>query len=325
MAHCGPCRGWFNRLLDDDSPTVATATTTAPAANSPATRRSSIYYDTEEQRLATMLGLAPSEAQDIVIIAEQVPNTPPARALEAYRQHGSDLTSTILALFDAETSATEADSMAEELPFFVYGTLMRGLGNHDKLLQLAAAPAAARLVSAHHLRHFAAGHPGLYAGAADDASEGKRGEEEAVVHGELATAADFGATLRACDALEEYYAPGDARNLFERIEVLVLLEDEAEPVRAWAYRCMLEQAESIAVPGGCWRAFVMSTGARVASDDWCTPLLGRKAGAAPGFTQPSGSGKTPPGHTASTWQRPPAEVCKKTPSGHTEFTWGGSS
>ena len=323
MWPCAACRACFNRLLDGGGESTATtATITAPAAN----RRSSIDYETEEQRLAIMLGLVPSEAQDIVIIVEQVPNTQPARALEAYRQNGNDLTSTILALFDAETSAAEVDGMAEELPFFVYGTLMRGLGNHGKLLQLAAAPTVACLVGAHHLRHFAAGYPGLYAGAADDAGQGK-GKEAAVVHGELATAADFGATLRACDALEEYYGPGNACNLFERIEVLVLLEGQAEPVRAWAYRCMhqLDKVESIAVPGGCWRTFVMCTGARVASDDWCTPLLGRKAGAAPGFTQPPGSGKTPPGHTSWTWQRPPAEVCKKTPPGHTEFTWGGSS
>jgi len=42
------------------------------------------------------------------------------------------------------------------------------------------------------------------------------------------------------------------------------------------------------------------------------------------FTQPSPSGKTPPGHTDFTWLQPSAERCRGVPPGHTEFTWGDS-
>jgi gamma-glutamylcyclotransferase (GGCT)/AIG2-like uncharacterized protein YtfP len=327
---CSPCLRYLSQYLDDDE-TGQTSEAAAPAPQPPtatavvkAHRRSSLQYASAEQKLAARLGLSPMEAQDIVVLAEQLECTED-RALVAYRANGNDLSATVVALFEDAPEDQEEEEGGEEgqgggaaptgrpeieeLPFFVYGTLMRGLGNHGKLLRLAQPPLPAQLQGPHHLRHFEAGYPGLYDGSDADVGDdeeggggggGGGGAVVAAVWGELAWAEDFGASLSACDALEEFYGAGDPRNLFSRVQVQVQVQvqqvqqvpEGAElaaaaaaatttTTRAWAYKCCHQrggEVASVPVPGGRWADFVKATGARVASDDWCTDVLGRKAG-----------------------------------------------
>ena len=312
---CSPCLRYLSQHLDDNE-TGETREAAAPAPQPPIAtavakvhRRSSLQYASAELKLAARLGLSPTEAQDIIVIVEQIECTE-EQALAAFRANGNDLSATIITLFDdaperedqEEEEEGGKEGEEEELPFFVYGTLMRGLGNHGKLLRLAQPPLPALLSGPHHLRHFEAGYPGLYDGSDVDLGDG--GDDEggdggggggavAAVWGELAVAEDFGATLSACDALEEFYGAGDPRNLFSRVQVQVQQVPEGAELtaaaaaaaktttRAWAYKCCHQrggEVASVPVPGGRWADFVKATGARVASDDWCTDVLGRKAG-----------------------------------------------
>ena len=181
-----------------------------------------------------------------------------------------------------------APAMPKSLPFFVYGTLRRGFRNHARFGAIACEPAGrsggsesegtgedtsgggcggggtprvcnARLAG-YVLRHFAAGYPGIYtaAGAAGDGngSEGGMGGADSVVCGELMWARDFRSSLASCDALEEYYGEGDARNMYERIVVDVEVGAEGSvegagapnSCAAYTYLCLQPVGNSVAVP-----------------------------------------------------------------------------
>jgi gamma-glutamylcyclotransferase (GGCT)/AIG2-like uncharacterized protein YtfP len=75
--------------------------------------------------------------------------------------------------------------------------------------------------------------------------------------------------LRDLDLLEDYFAPGDARNLYERERVDVLLENGAA-ASAWVYFSRLDAAQERAepVPSGDWRAFMAERALVDAADDW---------------------------------------------------------
>ncbi|MFH0519013.1 gamma-glutamylcyclotransferase family protein [Streptomyces sp. M41] len=116
-------------------------------------------------------------------------------------------------------------TLSPRLPFFVYGTLRPGEPNHDRFLRgrtLAEEPA--RLVGAH-----------LYDGPGYPYAVDEPGAA-GTVRGELVTARpeEYPALLAALDRLEEY-APGDARNLYERIAREVIRTADATAVRAWVY------------------------------------------------------------------------------------------
>ncbi|WP_409350765.1 gamma-glutamylcyclotransferase family protein [Streptomyces tauricus] len=112
-----------------------------------------------------------------------------------------------------------------QLPFFVYGTLLRGERNHDIFLRgrtLSETPAI--LTGA--LLYAGPGYP--YAVEAP--------EEGGVVHGTLVTAdpAEYTQLLAALDHLEEY-TPGDPANLYERVARDVTRLTDATRIRAWVY------------------------------------------------------------------------------------------
>ncbi|MGW6014586.1 gamma-glutamylcyclotransferase family protein [Streptomyces sp. NPDC055210] len=138
------------------------------------------------------------------------------------------------------------------LPFFVYGTLLRGEANHDAFLRgrtLAQTPAT--LTGA--LLYEGPGYP--YAVE----TPGADGVPGGVVHGELVTAdpAAYLQLLAALDELEEY-APGDPENLYERVARDVTRTSDAARVRAWVYVAAPTVAAELRasgqlIKGGNWR------------------------------------------------------------------------
>ncbi|MER5467362.1 gamma-glutamylcyclotransferase family protein [Streptomyces sp. NPDC002685] len=109
------------------------------------------------------------------------------------------------------------------LPFFVYGTLRPGEHNHDLFLR-----GRTRSEEPGRMRGLV-----LYAGPGYPYAVEEPG---GVVSGELVTALPeaYEELLAALDALEEY-APGDPRNLYERVARDVVRADDAAVVRAWVY------------------------------------------------------------------------------------------
>ncbi|MGC4906429.1 gamma-glutamylcyclotransferase family protein [Streptomyces cyaneofuscatus] len=105
----------------------------------------------------------------------------------------------------------------DELPFFVYGTLLPGEPNHDLFLRgRTSAERAAVLPRA--LLYDGPGYPYAIDG------HGR-------VHGTLLTAAPgvYGELLGLLDHLEEYLGPGHPRNLYERVVREVELPGEVAP------------------------------------------------------------------------------------------------
>ncbi|MFD7435797.1 gamma-glutamylcyclotransferase family protein [Streptomyces sp. NPDC059861] len=133
------------------------------------------------------------------------------------------------------------------LPFFVYGTLRPGEPHHATFLRgRTHTEEPARLTGA--VLHDGPGCP--YAVE----------EPGSVVVGELITPLPdaYGELLAALDRLEEY-APGDARNLYERVAREVVRDTDGATVRAWVYVAAPAVAARLRargepVEGGDWRA-----------------------------------------------------------------------
>ncbi|MFE0175465.1 gamma-glutamylcyclotransferase family protein [Streptomyces sp. NPDC059002] len=135
------------------------------------------------------------------------------------------------------------------LPFFVYGTLRPGEGNHAAYLRGRVAREESALLPGAVLYEG----PG-YPYAVEDPEGGP-------VHGELVTAppAAHDRLLVALDLLEEY-APGDPRNLYERVVREVNRTADGVAVRAWVYvaapRVAAElRATGTVIDGGDWASF----------------------------------------------------------------------
>ncbi|MFG2759872.1 gamma-glutamylcyclotransferase family protein [Streptomyces wuyuanensis] len=131
------------------------------------------------------------------------------------------------------------------LPFFVYGTLRAGEHNHDLFLRgRTAAEEPARLRGA--LLYEGPGYPYAIEG-------------DGVVTGELVTAApeQYGELLAVLDRLEDYFGPGDPRNLYVRVERRVHTASGTVP--AWVYVAAGPvarelRAKGTPIPGGDWSA-----------------------------------------------------------------------
>lgn len=135
------------------------------------------------------------------------------------------------------------------LPFFVYGTLRPGEPNHDVHLRgSVAAHCPARLAGA--VLYEGPGYPYLV-----------EGPEGIPVRGELITpvASAYERVLADLDVLEEY-APGDPRNLYERVAREVALLDGGATARAWVYVAAPRvaarlRASGAVIGGGDWASY----------------------------------------------------------------------
>ncbi|MEV0525087.1 gamma-glutamylcyclotransferase family protein [Streptomyces sp. NPDC050439] len=134
------------------------------------------------------------------------------------------------------------------LPFFVYGTLRPGERHHDVHLRGGiATECPARLPGA--VLYEGPGYPYLV-----------KGPESGPVHGELITATPsaYDRLIADLDVLEGY-APGDPRNLYERVEREVILLGGA-PASAWVYVAAPRvaarlRASGAVIGGGDWVSF----------------------------------------------------------------------
>ncbi len=133
----------------------------------------------------------------------------------------------------------------ERLPFFVYGTLRPGQANHARILcGRTAREEPARIGGA--LLYDGPGYPYAVSGPPD-----------AVVHGALVLPrdADYGEVCATLDRLEDY-APGDPRNLYERVVTEARCQD-GTTVRAWVYLAAAPlaarlRATGTPIDGGDW-------------------------------------------------------------------------
>ncbi|MEU4796943.1 gamma-glutamylcyclotransferase family protein [Streptomyces sp. NPDC023327] len=139
---------------------------------------------------------------------------------------------------------------APRLPFFVYGTLRPGERNHAVHLRGDDVDAQGPALLPGAVLYEGPGYP--Y--AVEDPEAGP-------VHGELVTAAPHAhdRLLAALDLLEEY-APGDPRNLYDRVTREVTRTADGATVRAWVYVAAPRvtaylRASGAVIEGGDWTAF----------------------------------------------------------------------
>jgi len=118
---------------------------------------------------------------------------------------------------------------------FVYGTLKRAGANHALVASFVQEVTSGGVPGA--LLDLG-GYPGWVEG-------------EGMVWGEALRIAPPAAALAVLDELEEYFGPGDPRNLYERVEVGV--QTPGGSLAAWAYRYVGPREGSRVVAGGEWR------------------------------------------------------------------------
>ncbi len=133
-----------------------------------------------------------------------------------------------------------------ELPFFVYGTLRPGEPNYELYMRgRTAREEPARLEGA--LLYDGPGYPYVI-------------EAPGTVVGDLVTAkpGEYGELLTVLDGLEEYVAPGDPANVYDRVARDVLSAG-GTTVSAWVYFAAPRVAQELRargrlIAGGDWLA-----------------------------------------------------------------------
>ena len=133
-----------------------------------------------------------------------------------------------------------------DLPFFVYGTLLRGHPNHHLIRggTLSVEPAVLSGAS----MYDAGSYPYVVLGG----SEEVRGE---LVH---IRPEAYGEVLAVLDRLEDFRGPGDPGNDYDRV-ALTVTTGAGRRVRAWVYVAGPASRQAVAampaVPGGDWAAY----------------------------------------------------------------------
>jgi len=131
----------------------------------------------------------------------------------------------------------------------VYGTLMRGMRNHDRFCRdaLTIEPA----ITTGRLYHLPYGFPAMF-----DASDGQ-------VFGEVMTFPDIEKTIEHLDWLEGY-RPGNCSSHYIRVQKSVTILKSGSKIPAWVYiypKTRL-QPDYVPVLSGCWREFLLSCNMR---------------------------------------------------------------
>lgn len=129
---------------------------------------------------------------------------------------------------------------------FVYGTLMRGMRNHDHFCgdALTIEPA----VTIGRLYHLPYGFPAMF-----DVPDGQ-------VFGEVMTFPNIVKTVERLDMLEGY-RPCDSRSHYIRVERIVTVLN-GKTAQAWIYVYPKERPiypDFIQVHSGCWREHLSSS------------------------------------------------------------------
>merc|ERR1712150_160244 len=141
-------------------------------------------------------------------------------------------------------------------PFFVYGTLMEGFRNHEMLVVGKDSKIIQGRLDNYYLRHFKAGHPGMY--QAND----EKGKIKSVV-GEIIFPKPECYKLLSddFDKLEAYYGPNNPNNMYERKEVLVR-DDTGKTFVCDTYICLLDESKGVLfdVDVFDWRLFMKNKG-----------------------------------------------------------------
>lgn len=131
-------------------------------------------------------------------------------------------------------------------PFFVYGTLMEGFYNSDRVLAGKPRKRQPARVQGRLFHLCGKGYPALVPG-------------EGWVKGELFTRDDCVEVLPLLDATENY-RPGGSDNEYNRVLTPVYPEDGSGPVEAYVYwyvdTAFEHTGQVEAIPDGDWRAFM---------------------------------------------------------------------
>jgi gamma-glutamylcyclotransferase (GGCT)/AIG2-like uncharacterized protein YtfP len=143
--------------------------------------------------------------------------------------------------------------LLDRIPVFVYGTLMSGFANYRKYIQPyphQAVPAKAK----GRLYHLPEGYPALVIAKDVDWIYGEIVFFPADCHAEV---------LAGLDELEEYFAPGDSRNEYERELIQVSRIDREEICSAFTYTMRGEKeryarTRGVLVSSGDWRQYIQS-------------------------------------------------------------------
>lgn len=126
---------------------------------------------------------------------------------------------------------------------FVYGTLMTGMSNHSLISPFVQQVRVAYTKGT--LYHLPYGYPALVEGSG-------------IVWGELFELRDSPNALKILDRFEDFYGPGNAANLYERVPQTVWSEDGTEftaQVYRWAKPLELKRIGA-PVANGDWRKFL---------------------------------------------------------------------
>ncbi|OQR96822.1 hypothetical protein THRCLA_21979 [Thraustotheca clavata] len=113
------------------------------------------------------------------------------------------------------------------VPFFVYGTLMKGFRNYEKHVSHYKSLRFIKstwYVKNAQLYHFPQGYPGMYPS-----------QDGGKVYGEVLTVddpAEYAQLLSDLDALEEYFGPNDLSNEYDRVQIQVF-DQESNAINAW--------------------------------------------------------------------------------------------
>lgn len=128
----------------------------------------------------------------------------------------------------------------EQLPIFVYGSLMRNCHNYHYLAGKTSHTQPGRISG--KLFHLVdEGYPALLKG--DD-----------TIHGELVWLKDFH-TIANIDQLEEYWEPKHRDNLYEREIVQVTTNNAVETAYVYYFAQPIERYSHIYIEYGDWKKF----------------------------------------------------------------------